>query len=599
MQNFIVIGAGIAAAIGPILVAVGAVVGAIGTMAAALGAGGALAGIAPFLGPIGIAVLAVAGAFYVFRDDIIPVLKSFGASLQEHVGPKLKPLFDAVIGLVTQLKSAFSAFFSGDNGEGAKALMQFGDIIAQVFGAAVSLITGAINTITQIMRALGALLTGDFSTMWNALGSAVGALVTGVLNAFEALFPGVIGNVRKMVDGIREWFGAKLTGIFDGVINRVKGVSDAFFRMYDAVVGHSYVPDMVDGVGAEFARLQSLMVDPATAATEKTADRFKRMGDEVRSTIASLLTDAERDALELQRIMSTLDWGLANGKITQAERDRYAGRANDEFGPREVLDAPVRIELRDLEVPAWVTAFGEHQKKLAEDMAQTIADSRADFADAFSYGIEAAMNGDWTSVLQTIVEQIFGGTLQDALRNLGGSIFDKMGGSAGGKGFDFGSIFKSVGSFFGGKIPGFATARLLQGRRLGRRRLQADVDAPDAGRDGRHPSPWSASGRQQQRPHALRSARRRHDGGPALPDARHGVPVGRQRPSHRPCRRPPPTRPSPTATAWAVAAKCLSNSPAIQRRRPCRSAWSARRTTCRPASRARISKSGARARVTR
>jgi hypothetical protein len=44
--------------------------------------------------------------------------------------------------------------------------------------------------------------------------------------------------------------------------------------MYDAVVGHSYVPDMVQGIGDEFEKLGGLMVEPAGAATATTAGHF-------------------------------------------------------------------------------------------------------------------------------------------------------------------------------------------------------------------------------------------------------------------------------------------------------------------------------------
>jgi hypothetical protein len=53
--------------------------------------------------------------------------------------------------------------------------------------------------------------------------------------------------------------------------------------MYDAVVGHSYVPDMVKGIGDSLAQLQKLMVDPATTATEKVSGAFQQMSSIVGS----------------------------------------------------------------------------------------------------------------------------------------------------------------------------------------------------------------------------------------------------------------------------------------------------------------------------
>lgn len=445
--------AAVAAALGPILIAAGMVVTAVGAIGTAFATGGFLAAVVPFLGPIALGVAGIAAAFWVFRDDIIPVLKDFGAAIQEHVGPKLAPLFDALKGMVDQLGVAFSAFFSSDSGSASKNLMAFGRVIAQVFGAAVSLITGAINTITQIMRAIGALLTGDWSTMWNALGSAVAAMTHGVLNAFRALFPGVLGYVSRMVDGVREWLGTKLNDIFGGVIKRVQSVSNAFRDLYIAVVGNSYVPDMVEETGEWMGRLQGALVDPAVRATKSTAEAFEDMRDRARAAMSDLLTDRER--LDLDRAQEQKDLaGIADPR----DRAEFERRAAHRYQvARNGMDAegltmPELPQIRGLDDDGSITRLNDTINRMKDAVAQ----SRDDFADAFSYGIEAAMNGDWSSVLRTLVEQIFGGTLQDALRNLGGSLFDSLGGGKASGGFDFGSIGKTVSSFFG-KIPGFST----------------------------------------------------------------------------------------------------------------------------------------------
>ncbi|MBM3606619.1 MAG: hypothetical protein FJX25_18495, partial [Alphaproteobacteria bacterium] len=274
VQGFVVVGAAIAAAVGPILVGLGAVVTAMGAITASFAGGGALAGIVPLLGPIGLAVAAVAAAFMLWKDDIIPVVQGFAAALQEHVGPKLAPLFEAVVDLVQQLGAAFSAFFSSESGSASQNLQAFGRVVAQVFGAAVDLITGAINTINEIMRAIGAALNGDWSTMWNALGSAVAAMTHGILNAFRTLFPGVLGSIKSLVEGVRDWLGNRLADVFGGVVRRIKAVGDAFHDLYIRVVGNSDIPDMVTEVGTWMNRLQETLVDPAERATRAAGDHF-------------------------------------------------------------------------------------------------------------------------------------------------------------------------------------------------------------------------------------------------------------------------------------------------------------------------------------
>lgn len=287
MQQFAVAAGVVAAAIGPVMVGLGALISAGGAITAAFGAGGGLAFLLPFLGPIAIGVAAVTAAFVLWGDDIIPMLQAFGKQLADVIGPKIKPLFDAFAGLASSVGAAIAGIF----GAGGSLPIDFeatGRVIAQVFGAAVDLITGAVNVITNIFRALGALLRGDFSTMWNALGSAVGALVTGVLNAFETLFPGVIGSVQRLVEGVRTWLTERLGAVLTWVIDKAKAVGDAFFQLYDRVVGHSYIPDMVDEVGQHIGRLQGNMVAPIEDMTAGAADAFAGMSDTIDSTMEGL-----------------------------------------------------------------------------------------------------------------------------------------------------------------------------------------------------------------------------------------------------------------------------------------------------------------------
>lgn len=287
--KFVAVGAAVAAAVGPVLIAFGGLVAAAGAIATAFAGGGVLAGLLPFLGPIGIAAAAVAAAFMLWGDDIIPMLQTFARQLADSIGPKIKPLFEALMGAVKAVGEIFSAIFSmGGTGSASSNLQVFGEVVARVLGAAVEIITGAVNVITNVLRALAALLRGDFSTMWNALGSAVSALVTGVLRAFEALFPGVIGFVRQLVEGVTAWLQGRLGAVLGWVIGKVKEVGDAFFKLYDAVVGHSYIPDMVEEIGDWISKLQGNMVSPVQNMTDASAAAFSGMAGDIDSTLSGL-----------------------------------------------------------------------------------------------------------------------------------------------------------------------------------------------------------------------------------------------------------------------------------------------------------------------
>lgn len=88
----------------------------------------------------------------------------------------------------------------------------------------------------------------------------------------------VIASVKRMADGVDTFMGDRLDGAFAGVQQRTQGVTDAFAAMYNAVVGESYVPDMVREIQGWMEKLEGpAMADPVTRSTDATIEEFKRL----------------------------------------------------------------------------------------------------------------------------------------------------------------------------------------------------------------------------------------------------------------------------------------------------------------------------------
>lgn len=462
MQNFIVIGAGIAAALGPVLIAVGAVVGAIGTMTAALGAGGALAGIGvvlapilPILAGIAAAVAAVVIVFMLFKDRIMPVLQDLWATLQTTLGPPLQELFAAVSEFAGELAAAFQRFLDSDIG---KTLMKvsetmnriLGGVVIEVLKTLMRVAGEVVGLIATGFRALSALLRGDFSGAWDVLKEGAGKAMSGIIDAFGDLATKAIDFMAKLVNGVAVWMGQKL---YDLVVRPVKDkleqVGGFFFDLYDAVVGHSYVPDLVEETGQWFAKLQSLMVDPTQRATQATTDRFRQMRDDLRGVLQDLMTDAERAALKLNSDLSILNANRQAGVLSQSEYDEQARRARARYAAAtpEVMDPVKALDITPLSNDPAIEALN----RMMDGLKQRIHETREDFADAFAEGMDAAMRGDWQGVLRAI----FGDILQTSFKDLGRMVFNAGGGGSPG-GFDISNIGNIVSSLFS-KLPKFAT----------------------------------------------------------------------------------------------------------------------------------------------
>lgn len=438
--------AAVGVALGGVLVVAGTVVSAIGAL---LPVAGAIAAV--MSGPVVIAIGAAVAAFLLLKDQIVPALVHFGKTVAEVMGPKIAPLveaakalFQSFAGLVTQL------FGSSSSGGLSRQLRDFGTVVARVLGAVVDIITGAMNVISNVLNALGAALRGDWSAMWGYLWEAVKAALTGIGRAFATLFPEVVEWVKRTYEGVRQWMTGRLFEVFEGVIRKVKGVSDAFFKLYDAVVGHSYVPDMVTEVGEWMARLDDLMVKPAQRAAALTAEAFEQARERARAAVQGLLTDDERDFLEHQQRVRDLQAGIAAGGPDVDVYREMLARANAGWDARN-LEMPERPELSPISELPGIKALNDAWASIQ----QQITASREKFADAFEYGIDAALRGDWAGVLQAIV----GDSFREGLKSIGRKLFDALGGGSPG-GLSLSNVGSSLASIFG-KLPKFSTGAVI------------------------------------------------------------------------------------------------------------------------------------------
>lgn len=464
MQEFVVIGAGIAAALGPALVAIGAVVGAVGTLVTTLGTGGALAGVGAFLAPLAPLILPIAaavgvavGAFLLFRDDVEPVLKRLWETAQETLGPALGDLFATVADLVRGFAGAWTGFFDGPAGQviskfAALVVDLLGNSVVRTLTALVTIVEGTLSNIGSLFSILGDLLTGDFAGAWETLKGAVTNTLQMLGGVIEAFWPGAIDSMRKLYEGVKSWLQDRLGAVFGWVARKVGEVGDAFFQLYDRVVGHSYIPDMVEGVASWMAKLDAGMVVPARAATESTRKAFEDLRSDVAAVMSGLLTDSEKAARDLARDMGVLDRALAagpqRGGITRAQYDDAVRRRTT-----EVLAPPEATpRLRPL------TAIADLNEALGVDrIKERISEMRTDFADAFADGLDAALRGDWTSVLRIM----FGDSLRDSFRGLGKIVFDALGMGKGGGGGGIAAGFSNIVASFA-KLPKLKDGGILQ-----------------------------------------------------------------------------------------------------------------------------------------
>lgn len=408
MQNFVLIGGLIAAAIGPVLIGVGMLISAVGTIAGLL-AGPAVAALVAFLAPFAPVILAVGAliaVFFLFRKQIMPVLEEWGKVVAEVLGPKITPLIEAAKALFVSLGAALKGLF-GKGGSLEGPMQFFLDIATRVFKGVVSIVGTQIDVLTNILNALAALFRGDFSAMWGYMKDAAVTMASGIVRAFSAMFPEVISWVKKTWEGVKHWLVDKFTDVVKAVQQKIAAVTGFFKDMWDAVVGHSYVPDMVDGIRDHFARLDDEMVKPALDATAKVEEAFRKMQEHV--------------GVSLPGVGSKQN---ARGPNAPANDNGHGGASPD------------------------VTIFGGKvmsTKRVEELRAQFVS-----FGHSFTDAVRAGRLKDFfADVANQFVDKLVNQGLN--------SLFNAMGSSSSGGGA--GGWVNAIASFFsgGGSVPGFAT----------------------------------------------------------------------------------------------------------------------------------------------
>jgi phage-related protein len=345
MQTTILAAVGIAAALGPVITVIGTVLPLIGSFVSGLSGLVAAAASTSAAGAAVNALLAISGAvaaplaafaavgalIYKEWDRIAPLLQQFWEVIQETLGPPLQEL-------VGTISATLSDLWNGGFGEGLRtagsALAAFGGVVADILGSALVAVIGSAllvvqNAFTLIGGAISVvvrLLQGDFAGAWEAAVGTARKMLDNFLRTVETVFPGALGYVRQLYEGVKTWLMDKLGAVFDWVGKKVQQVSQFFFDMYDAVVGNSYVPDMVDGIAAEFDRLDAVMVDPARKATASVTEAARQMASDVQGLLNRPLPEVEKVKKAVEDMNAAFEKGAAK---TEVQTVRIADTVRD------------------------------------------------------------------------------------------------------------------------------------------------------------------------------------------------------------------------------------------------------------------------------
>lgn len=284
------------------------------------------------------------------------------------------------------------------------------------------ILKSGISYLIPVVLALGRAM---MLMMLNPIGLAITAVAALVLawQNWDKIKPVIIA----LYNTVKTYVLDKLNAVWEGVkagIERVKG----FFRgLWDAVVGHSYIPDMVDGIAQHMARLDQVMVQPA----QRGADAVKQSFAEMQQSVASILSrlfpeEARHNALKadldiLERGMKAL--GFTADQTAEAIRRLKSEYADEAIGPKSVpswidnpnttadgpkidvggaMDEVVRENERVFE------EIGDLSRSKTAEMAQHWADLASRAIGSMRDMVSAFKSGDILGGIQQLLDTVLG-----------------------------------------------------------------------------------------------------------------------------------------------------------------------------------------------
>ncbi|MEO6153400.1 MAG: phage tail length tape measure family protein [Croceibacterium sp.] len=261
------------------------------------------------------------GSAQAMRDaDPGAALKNSFDDLQETIGAKLLPILPAVTDAVTSVLDAF-----GQLSPKMQSTVIVGAGLAAALGPVLAVVGGLLPLLTKLGPVIGIVSKAMLFLAANPVILGLALVIGGIYLAWKN-WDKIEPVIRRLYDGVKKWLGSALTSVLEAVLAPIHAVANGFKWLYDVVIGHSYIPDMVDGIGQHMARLEGLMVGKAKSVTQDAATEFQNLRDLIDRLFPAQAEQRSFDA-DIARIGRSKLTDAEKAAAVQARRFELAGVA--------------------------------------------------------------------------------------------------------------------------------------------------------------------------------------------------------------------------------------------------------------------------------
>lgn len=251
-------------------------------------------------------------------SSFLPLGESF-RSLWESLKPVVSTVAAVIGAVLLALVGVVVGVFNGI----VQAIQPLITTLGFVLNGIVTFVDGAIQFFTGFFNLIVGLFTGNTEKMkeaWQQMGQGITNVVLGLVEAVVGLYTGFRTTLLTLISGI------------------VEGVIGFFQNLYDTLVGHSIIPDLVNAIVEWITGLKDKFVQLIITLVTNVVNKFIELKDGAIERIQALrdsavsLFDALKTAvsnkIELLKIAATNKFNLIKtaviDKLTELKNDAVA-----------------------------------------------------------------------------------------------------------------------------------------------------------------------------------------------------------------------------------------------------------------------------------
>jgi len=263
----------------------------------------------------------VGGVLVGLVQAVMPLLQPIGnliATVIQAIAPFIKTLLDALVPFVAMLAQALVPIFA--------ALLPAVQLVGQFLAAMAPLFPQLLTALTPLLPPLGQLITALLQLAMQVI-TPLMPLITGLASLLATVLAGAVNLLVPVITTVIGW----LTALADGVKKVVGWIVDAFQWLYDKLVGHSIIPDMVraiiswfgslwTGTKKIFTDLKNWVVTTWNALWDGVRTKWNSFWSGLRSAISGAWTTVKNGVSDLKNGITNTWNNLWNGA-----RDKISG----------------------------------------------------------------------------------------------------------------------------------------------------------------------------------------------------------------------------------------------------------------------------------